>query len=256
MTDRKPQRPSKATEMDTLMPQSPPDAGSDEGTQPDQGGLSSTADRATSTTRQAIADPGTAPPPGDNSPQLNSRPPTDDASTATSPQSRPWQAEELEQLIETYERSLLAYAGKMLSGDWQAAQDAVQETFLRLCKQDPDKVLHRVRPWLFAVCRSRIIDMHRTEHSHAQDMQEVPVVDPRPDAATQIADDEQRQAETSRLTSLVQDLSKRQQEVLRLRIQAGLSYREIAEVTGLSVSNVGFHLHAAIRSLKAACTAM
>lgn len=250
--------------MDTLMPQSPPDSGSAEGTQSGQGGLSSTAERPLTVTREASSDSGSPPSFGDNSPQLGRPqlgqpklgPPLDDASTAPSPQSRSWQAEELEQLIETYERSLLAYAGKMLSGDWQAAQDAVQETFLRLCKQDPDKVLHRVRPWLFAVCRSRIIDMHRTEHSHAQDMQEVPVVDPRPDAATQIADDEQRQAETSRLASLVQDLSKRQQEVLRLRIQAGLSYREIAEVTGLSVSNVGFHLHAAIRSLKAACTAM
>ena len=52
------------------------------------------------------------------------------------------------------------------------------------------------------------------------------------------------------LAEVVDQLTPRQQEVLRLRIQAGLSYREIAEVTGLTVSNVGFHLHAAVRSLR------
>ena len=36
----------------------------------------------------------------------------------------------------------------------------------------------------------------------------------------------------------------------RLRLQAGLSYREIAEVTGLTVGNVGFHLHEAVRNLR------
>ncbi len=52
------------------------------------------------------------------------------------------------------------------------------------------------------------------------------------------------------LDRLVDKLSPRQQEVLRLRLQAGLSYREIAEVTGLTVGNVGFHLHQAVRNLR------
>ena len=32
--------------------------------------------------------------------------------------------------------------------------------------------------------------------------------------------------------------------------QAGLSYREIAQVTGLTIGNVGFHLHEAVRNLR------
>ncbi len=52
------------------------------------------------------------------------------------------------------------------------------------------------------------------------------------------------------LDQLVDKLSPRQQEVLRLRLQAGLSYREIAEVTGLTVGNVGFHFHQAVRNLR------
>jgi RNA polymerase sigma-70 factor (ECF subfamily) len=41
-----------------------------------------------------------------------------------------------------------------------------------------------------------------------------------------------------------------QQEVIRLKVQNGLSYREISEVTGLSVSNVGFLLHKGIKTIR------
>ena len=45
-------------------------------------------------------------------------------------------------------------------------------------------------------------------------------------------------------------LPDRQQEVLRLKFNAGLSYKEIAEVTGLTSTNVGFILHTAISKLR------
>ena len=41
-----------------------------------------------------------------------------------------------------------------------------------------------------------------------------------------------------------------QQEVLRLKFQAGLSYQEIAEVTGKSVSHVGVLLHEGLKSIR------
>ena len=41
-----------------------------------------------------------------------------------------------------------------------------------------------------------------------------------------------------------------QQEVVHLKFQSGLSYREISDVTGLSVSNVGFLLHTALARLR------
>ena len=165
-------------------------------------------------------------------------------------ESNGWTAEELSRLIREYERKLLAYANRMLGGDWQAAQDAVQETFLRLCREDRNKIVHRVAPWLFAVCRSQVIDMQRTQHSQPIDSTQIAVADPHPDASEAAIASEQSADRQGRLAALVESLSPRQQEVLRLRMHAGLSYREIAQVTGLTVSNVGFHLHAAVRSLK------
>ncbi len=159
---------------------------------------------------------------------------------------REWPPEVIESLVQQHERSLLAYAGKMLGNDWAAAQDAVQETFLRLCREDRQKIESRVTAWLFTVCRSRVIDMQRTNRSTPVDTSEIPIADSKPDPAEVASDVEQK----TNLAEVVDQLTPRQQEVLRLRIQAGLSYREIAEVTGLTVSNVGFHLHAAVRSLR------
>ena len=157
-----------------------------------------------------------------------------------------WPTDVIERLVQQYERPLLAYANRMLGGDWQAAQDAVQETFLRLCREDREKIESRVAAWLYSVCRSRVIDMQRTNHSTPVDSSQVTVEDPAPDAS-QVASDSEEQ---SQLAGMVDQLTPRQQEVLRLRMQGGLSYREIAQVTGLTVSNVGFHLHAAVRSLR------
>lgn len=157
-----------------------------------------------------------------------------------------WPADAIDRLVDRYERPLLAYARRMLGGDWQGAQDAVQETFLRLCREDYSKIESRVAPWLFSVCRSRVIDMQRTNHATPVDASQVTLPDSAP-AAEQLASDAEDKVHLDRL---VEKLSARQQEVLRLRLQAGLSYREIAEVTGLTVGNVGFHLHEAVRNLR------
>ena len=88
--------------------------------------------------------------------------------------------------------------------------------------------------------------MQRTNHSTPFDASTMSVADPNPDASQVVSDAEDKVM----LSSLVSKLSPRQQEVIRLRLQAGLSYREIADVTGLTVSNVGFHLHEAVRNLR------
>src|SRR5690606_6003812 len=67
----------------------------------------------------------------------------------------------LAESFDRYERPLLAYACRMLGADFSAAQDVVQETFMRLCREDPDKIGGRLAAWLFTVCRSRVIDMKR-----------------------------------------------------------------------------------------------
>ncbi|MEI8284587.1 MAG: sigma factor [bacterium] len=54
--------------------------------------------------------------------------------------------------IERFERVLISYA-KEITGDIESARDAVQETFLRLSRQDLVAIEPRLAPWLFCVCR-------------------------------------------------------------------------------------------------------
>ena len=62
-------------------------------------------------------------------------------------------------------------------------------------------------------------------------------------------DQRKREAITS-LFELVDTLPHKQRELVLLKFQQDFSYQEISDVTGLSVSNVGYILHQAIRSLK------
>ena len=53
------------------------------------------------------------------------------------------------------------------------------------------------------------------------------------------------------LARLIQGLPFQQRELLHLKVQGQLTYREIAEATGLTVANVGYHLHQAMLTLRA-----
>lgn len=52
------------------------------------------------------------------------------------------------------------------------------------------------------------------------------------------------------LLRILEKLPSRQQEVIQLKFQNGLSYQEISEVTQLSVSHVGVLIHKGIRALR------
>jgi len=53
-----------------------------------------------------------------------------------------------------------------------------------------------------------------------------------------------------RVMRLLEGLSANQQAVIRLKFQNGLTYREISEVTGLTVSNVGFLIHRGLKTVR------
>lgn len=79
-------------------------------------------------------------------------------------------------------------------------------------------------------------------------------LDQRTESATSLTAGPDQTAETrdsaARVLKFLDQLPGNQQEVIRLKFQNELSYREIAEVTGLTVSNVGFLLHVGIKQLR------
>jgi RNA polymerase sigma-70 factor (ECF subfamily) len=147
--------------------------------------------------------------------------------------------------LELHEQSLIRYA-KWLLGDLDAARDVVQETFLRLCREDPARVDGHVAPWLFTVCRNLALDARKK----AARME---LAGLEHDAVAVACDlDERHDARQAlgRILAVVERLPSNQREVVHLKFQCDLSYKEISEITELSVSNVGFLLHTAVRAIR------
>jgi len=155
--------------------------------------------------------------------------------------------------FERLERPLIAYAMRLLGGNLEIARDCVQESFLRLCRESRPHVEGHVDAWLFKTCRNRAMDHHRQEARMMIDSESTALATAAAPAAepasylSQCEEQEQLHNQISRLPT-------REQEVLTLRLGQGLSYKQIAEITDMSVSHVGVVLHEAVTKLRTAMT--
>jgi RNA polymerase sigma factor (sigma-70 family) len=153
----------------------------------------------------------------------------------------------LERVVAEHRLPLTRYAARLL-GDAEKARDVVQDTFIRfMVHSNRDTDGHAVE-WLFTVCRNRALDALRKDGRMKLladgEMERIAGTEPHPGRALE-------SAETRRLIlELVGQLPANQQEVVRLKFQNGFSYKEIARITELSVSNVGFLIHTAVARLR------
>lgn len=158
-------------------------------------------------------------------------------------------ADAFDGLVEAFQGSLLRFAAGLLH-DRDAAQDVVQETFVRLLRSAASvRDEGKLAAWLYRTCRNLVVDHVRKEQSVERLEQEagadahgtVPSVD--------------GTAEHSEMLGLVRDrmkkLTPKESTCIVLKLVEGKSYREIAEITGLSTSNVGFQIHNGLKRLAA-----
>ncbi|MFO1460439.1 MAG: sigma-70 family RNA polymerase sigma factor [Verrucomicrobiota bacterium] len=149
--------------------------------------------------------------------------------------------------LERYESPLVRYCYG-LTGNLDTARDVVQDTFLRLCEQAPGAVEGHLAQWLFTVCRNRALDVQR-KATRMTSLNEGEL-DHRASADPSPAESAATRDTVHRIDELLADLPLNQREVVRLKFQNQLSYQEIAAVTSLSVGNVGFLLHTALKTLR------
>ena len=157
----------------------------------------------------------------------------------------------LSQVFREHELRLMGYATHLL-GDRDRASDVVQDTFVRLCRQPREEVEQQVRPWLFRVCRNRALDVLKKE-GRMKTMSDPQVTAPTTSTTGRESDPQtivQQRERVDEADSLLSNLPHKQREVIRLKVQGDLSYREISELTGLSVSNVGYLLHTGLKSIR------
>ncbi len=155
-------------------------------------------------------------------------------------------AQRVRDALERFEGPLLLYAERLLR-DPHGAQDVVQEAFLRLLTAEGATAGIRLPGWLYAVVRNLAFDRLRRERW--MERSDSPALDARTgtdDPPARAALGEQAAAALRALESLPE----KQREALRLRLQHGLSYREIAEVMDATVSHVGVLIHEGLKSLR------
>ena len=151
--------------------------------------------------------------------------------------------------FDRYERRLTAYALKYYGGtrgNLDAARDAVQFTFLKLCQQSPNSIAHKLAPWLYTVCRNRILDdlTKRNKQCFVADLGASQI-----EAGFGPADVCQRNELFDRLPSVLASLPVSEREVVELWSE-GLKPKEIAEVLDRPRGTVRVQLHRAIHSMK------
>jgi len=149
--------------------------------------------------------------------------------------------------VARFEGPLTLYASRLLR-DPEGARDVVQETFLKLCASDRTAIESHLAEWLFTVCRNRALDVLRKEQRmtqlHEEQVHRCLSTDPAP------LDAVERQELGRRVLELLETLPVNQREVLRLKFQNGFSYQEISRISGHSISNVGYLIHAGIKTLR------
>ena len=153
----------------------------------------------------------------------------------------------IEQAMADFESPLIGYATTILH-DLDRARDVVQDTFIRLCQQDIQKVRENLKSWLFTVCRNRALDLLRKDKNiQALDevhWQRIPAPNLQPD---QQANQDECLAQVMKF---LDRLSTNQREVILLKFQQGLSYHEITKITGLTTGNIGFLIHSGLKRLR------
>lgn len=161
--------------------------------------------------------------------------------------SRVEQEAEFTELFAQYRLRAYHYALQML-GNPDDALEVTQEAFLRLHRhwrrRDPSRPF---APWMYSVVRNLAIDLLRKRASRREcEIEAAPEASP---VASPEQDSERRQL-SERLWREIERLPEAQREVLLLRDWHGLSYAEIAEATGASVTTVNSRLHDARSRLR------
>jgi RNA polymerase sigma factor (sigma-70 family) len=150
--------------------------------------------------------------------------------------------------VDLYELPLSRYARRLL-GDVDLAADAVQHAFLKLCEESQERLRGRLAPWLFRVCRNRAVDHLRRAGREAAILDDpagmAPVGGREPDPAVAT----ERGDLAARLRELLRDLPAPQREAIDLWCE-GLTYREIAEVTGRQEGHVRVLAHRGLSALR------
>lgn len=149
-------------------------------------------------------------------------------------------------LVSRHADSLARFA--VSSGERAEIEELVQDTFVRaFASIDSFRGESSFRAWLFTIERRLMLDRRRAER---RERTTVPV--DAADAVTEYDALDSLLAEEaeSRVRTAIDALSPMQREVFTLRVEQGMSYRDIAAIVGSTEGAARVHYHNAMRAVK------
>ncbi len=149
--------------------------------------------------------------------------------------------EEYNRAVDAYADNLYRFVVKNLKND-MASSDVIQDTFEKLWMKLEEVSALKVKSYLFTSAYHTMIDYIRKEKRY---------IDVNPVHMLELSGNDQYSDLGEVLERAVQNLPEDQKAVVMLRDYEGYSYREIAEITGLSESQVKVYIYRARVYLKA-----
>jgi RNA polymerase sigma-70 factor (ECF subfamily) len=160
--------------------------------------------------------------------------------------------ETIEELFAALESPLLGYALRYTGGR-APAENVVQEAFMKLHVQFES--VEKPRQWLYRTVHNLALNRRRAARktvsldpsSEDEIASAADIADPAPLPDEQIV----RLEGIGQVRICLKALDDRSRELIRLKFNDELSYKDIAARTGLTTGNVGFILHHALKTIAA-----
>ena len=150
----------------------------------------------------------------------------------------------IESLVQLYYSDILQYC-ILHTADWNTAEDATQETFLKVIRY-LDQYVHKgkFRSFLYKIAKNTCIDIGRKKNK----------IDIQPEQflykLTCNEEGYEDIQENLQLRQLVKGLPEKMQEIVILRFSQELTMREIADIVNLPMRTVQSQLRLALKILK------
>jgi len=162
---------------------------------------------------------------------------------------RDGELEQLSELFERHQRRLFGFFLR-LAGERAAAEDLVQEVFVRLLKyRHTFRSEAEFTPWMFGVARNAAVDHFRARPKELQEPENAP--EPAAPLLHPVERIEKRERATM-LHAALGRLPADKRELLLLARFGEMKYESIGELLGISVGAVKVRVHRAMKELREA----
>jgi RNA polymerase sigma-70 factor (ECF subfamily) len=160
----------------------------------------------------------------------------------------------LSQLITRHQSKIYGFIYSKLS-DRDTADDVFQDTFIKVIKTLKSNSYNeegKFLPWVMRIAHNLVIDFYRKNKKMPmlRETEEFSIFNILTDDSPSIENQWITELIEQDLTKIVQELPNDQKEVLTMRIYQDLSFKEISEVTGVSINTALGRMRYAIINLR------